>query len=282
MPSSCRSTSTDFPQFALLPAEIQLMIWAEAAAQSPHVHFFQNLEPKFEKWIDEDVLLVPNGQSGARGLVHLSRACKDAHSAVARREQAIDTKTLLRIMLGEARTGTTLRLTLDLRADLVCLGGPDASRQELDAMLEWADPSHIIFTGARHLAVRYHPEWDRFRVKPVDHGDTCHRTLWRRRDGMPFCGVCIRCLMARFKKLESFYLIVDGCSPSESATPNNVEAQRAFECPGLKPRAREFQAYNRTYFELLDPWQRDELRLPVTSLKEVENSISYKFCASLV
>lgn len=180
-----------FPQFSRLPGELRDLIWDAVATRSPLIHFFHCIPPHSAKWIDCNMLLAPDGQSGARGLVHLSLTCRAAHAAVLRRalrpwqntrlnlpphypretEKNKPRLTILRVTPYEA--DRTVNLALDLNADIVVFGGPGVGRKDADKALDWGEWSHILFSTARRFAVRYQPAWDGATaavVAPRDHG----------------------------------------------------------------------------------------------------------------
>ncbi|KAK3367590.1 hypothetical protein B0H63DRAFT_83888 [Podospora didyma] len=283
---------SSFPQFARFPGEIQDMVWEYAAARSPQVHFLQRLEPNFETWMDSDALLIPDQQSGALNLVNLSRACRAANAAVHRRNQAVEKKTIFRILSFESRLGKTMNLILDLRTDLVCFGGADAGPQEINDALGWGDYSHIIFTGARHFAVRYHeglqPDDDDTIFKPENHekgilagipfrscsrGGKGHLTFDSAEQ--PFCPRSVRSVLRRFHKLESFYLIVDRRGVPEKTHMNSLghrqDVSTTDAVPGTNPI---FESYSRAYFEPVDMNKEDELRGPMNALKCIKRRLT--------
>jgi len=204
-----------FPQFCRLPGELRDLIWDAAAERAPLMHFFHRVHPHSAKWIDWDMLLAPDAQSGARNLVHLSLTCRAARAAVLRRTRSrtlthVDHHqsaatftpptatpttttsppsplTLLRVAPYEA--DRTVNLALDLTSDIVCFGSPDASRKEVDEALDWGEWSHIIFSSARRFAVLYQPPVPNRIQYPtvptsagVGGGDMRTRVLWSRPD----------------------------------------------------------------------------------------------------
>ncbi|KAM7221957.1 hypothetical protein V8F06_002708 [Rhypophila decipiens] len=205
-----------FPHFALLPGELQDMVWDEAA-NAPMVHFMVPVVSQSD-WFDGEAALVPDKQSGARGLVHLSLTCRDARAAVVRRNKLIINKTVFRTFPFQGYK--RIDLVLDLNVDLVCLANPT----------EWMEWEHVILWSARRLAIRYDPKWDVLNgvlaqeasLVDIGGGGCVHTALpGTRRDSeqQPSTGeasssglFCIRCItngLQRFRNLEEFCLIVE-------------------------------------------------------------------------
>ncbi|KAK0625386.1 hypothetical protein B0T17DRAFT_617482 [Bombardia bombarda] len=255
------------------------LVWDLAAALSPLIHFLHRDSnyPTIAQSSDSELLLVPDRHSGALNLVHLTLACWDAHAAVVRRNRALRNKSILRAFRTKISHGyggsKTLYLNLDLRSDVVCLGGADAGRGEADAVLDWAESSHIMFTGARRFAIRYQAEWDVnlrrgvvsehlrpnclhasgavFTERRPEEGEEAERM-----PGRPFCARCMTNVLRRFERLESVYLVVDG--GDESSTANG---------------SKKFHGYSRTYFEMVGVEGCDELRGPVVALQVLRESL---------
>lgn len=230
-----------FPLFPLLPGELRDLIWSAAASPPSQIHFLRRLEPRHDKWLDPDMLLVPHRASGALNTLHLSLACRGARAAVLRHRTPA-CKTVLSVSPFE---GPATYLSLDLSADVICFGGPDAGMDEADAALGWSESEHVVFKGGRRLAVRYQPGWD------VRGGREATRHAWpdclhlaRGAKGgtpPPFCARCVANVLRRFEELREFWLIVD--VPGEGGVVDEGVA-------GLEEGRAVFHSYDRTFFEV--------------------------------
>ncbi|KAK5661846.1 hypothetical protein OQA88_9950 [Cercophora sp. LCS_1] len=282
-----------FPQFSLLPPEIRDLIWDFAANPAPQIHFFRRLRPRYPQWIDWDMLLLPDRQSGILNQTHLSLTCRAAHAAVLRRTKTLHPRTTLRISPHEA--DKTLNIALDLSKDIICFGGPDATRKESDEALDWGEWSHVVFSCAKRVAVRYQPtgwdgssEWAReqHRLWPGclhlgrgGQGDVGGiGTTGNMSSGEPpFCPRCVANVLRRFKSLEEFWLIVDGFGAREVERDVAAEDEGIglLEGTGTGMRGRRFGAYKRVYFELEGIEGRLGLRDAMGGLRAVgENLIT--------
>jgi len=295
--------ATSFPQFAKLPVELQDLIW-DHAATGPGlrgVHFFHQLEPTFAKWTDWDMLLVPDRQSAALNLVHLSWTCRAARDAALRRNRAPGwNKTILRILSFQTPAGyrKMLNLTLDLGNDLVCFGSPDAGYQETSAALDWGEWTHIIFSSARHFAIRYQPEWaSYFWASEGDGGldrsiaslspmfqqqqqwwpASCVHTSWSSgifQPNAPFCARCLVNVLCRFDRLESFYLVVDRCCGPAQSFRFHTDCKPKGPLMTVDGRGRRtFHSYSRTYFELDESDASRDLIDPMMALRAIRANL---------
>ncbi|KAK0611392.1 hypothetical protein B0T14DRAFT_500504 [Immersiella caudata] len=92
------------------------------------------------------MLLIPDHESGALSLVHLSLSYRDARAAVVRRNtDAHGCKTILRISKFEEHK--TMDLKLDFGEDLVVLGGATGRGMEMEGVLDWGEWAHVVFSG---------------------------------------------------------------------------------------------------------------------------------------
>lgn len=232
-----------FPLFPLLPGELRDLIWSAAASPRPQIHFLRRLEPRHDKWLDPDMILVPHRASGALNTLHLSLACRGARAAVLRHRTPH--KTVLSVSPFE---GPATYLSLDLSADVVCFGGPDAGMDEADAALGWSESEHVVFKGGRRLAVRYQPGWDvRGGREATRHAwpDCLHLARGAKDGGTPpFCARCVANVLRRFEELREFWLIVD--LPEEAREGVVVDEGVA----GLEEGRAVFHSYDRTFFEV--------------------------------
>lgn len=240
-----------FPQFALLPGELQDMVWNEAA-RAPMVHFMVPVMSQSD-WFNGEATLVPDRQSGALGLVYLSLACRDARAAVTRRNKNIINKTVFRTFPFQGYK--RIDLVLDLSVDLVCLTNPT----------DWTEWEHVILWSARRLAIRYDPRWDvlngvlaqQAAFSEMGGGGGCIHTALpgSRREQRPqskesgTSGIfCIRCItngLQRFRNLEEFCLIVENRDDSEKDMMAFREGN-----DGKKDTVPKFYAYKGTCFEV--------------------------------
>jgi hypothetical protein len=255
--------ATGFPLFPLLD-----LIWSAAATPPPQIHFLRRLEPRHDKWLDPDMLLVPHRASGALNTLHLSLACRGARAAVLRHRTPA-CKTVLSVSPFE---GPATYLSLDLSADVICFGGPDAGMDEADAALGWSESEHVVFRGGRRLAVRYQPGWDvRMGREATRHAwpDCLH--LVRGRDGgaPPFCARCVANVLRRFEELREFWLIVDireGRGEGVGVVDEGVA--------GLEEEGRAvFHSYDRTYFEVEGRDGMEGMEGPLDAMRAIRESL---------
>ncbi|KAK4447823.1 hypothetical protein QBC34DRAFT_439766 [Podospora aff. communis PSN243] len=275
------TTKTTFPLFPLLPGELQNLIWHHAATSSglPSIHFLVRLPPRYPQWIDSDMLLIPDHESGALSLVHLSLSCRDARAAVLRRNQSQHgSKTILRISKFEAHK--TMDLRLDLGEDLVVLGGASGKGMETEGVLDWGEWAHVVFSGGRRVGVRwpgagagarrgigcFHA--DRERERGRDKG---------RAEVLPFCARCVAGVLRRFEDLRECFLILDGVEEGGGkATVLGEDEEMDVEAmEGLKVSERRmYRSYGRTYFSLGDVERRRELKGPVAALRAIRETLN--------
>jgi len=272
-----------FPQFVQLPGEIQDMVWDEAAMISPMVHFMVPMT-SVSHWFEGEVTLVPDRQSGALGLVHLSLACRGARAAVIRRNKKIVNKSIFRTF--HFHGYKTINLALNLRADLVCLTSPT----------EWPDWEHFLLWGARRVAIRFDPGWDvdngvlsQQQNLSVVGGGCVHTSLTQSVVNNPSREVgssppgplfCVRCIaegLRRFRNLEEFYLILGGEDKSEAMLTKERDSERVRSDGRAK-----FFSYRGTCFEVagldtIAPWTKAQMR-PAMALEGIrECLVSHRF-----
>ncbi len=244
-----------FHLFPSLPFELRDQILLTAAGYpplkpNPQIHFFLLNPPSFPSsqqpiqiypLPDEAPLsLTPHPTSGAHNTLSLSLACRAAYHAVCRAQQALR-KQGHGIVLG-SETSPRMGLVLDLSVDLVCfLGGPGGEGNVLRDVIGQAEGSHLLFGVVRRFAVRYVPGWSDVGGPPLAHGSGCPAGWWgsvRGREDWVFDGFCSRCVamfVERFKRLEQFWLIVDG-----KDLGGRVEEEAG--------ERTVFEAYGRRYF----------------------------------
>ncbi|KAK1752947.1 hypothetical protein QBC47DRAFT_304575 [Echria macrotheca] len=289
-----------FPQFSLLPGELRNQIWDHASASpTPQIHFLHRTKPRSPQWIDWDMLLTPDRESGARNQVSLGLTCRDARAALLRRFSGLDNNskslTLLRVSALEAAAADkTVRVRLDLGRDVICFGSPDAGPREADEALDWGEWSHLVFSTARKFAVRYQGRYGSL-AEETPASRYGQHLLWpdclhlaRLRPGQrqeeeeeeetPMCTRCVANVMRRFVDLREFWLIVDGCGrESTGEIMGEVLAEDEgvglFEESGKAKRPREFQSFGRTYFEVVAPEERIELQGPMEALAAIRNTL---------
>ncbi|KAM7207935.1 hypothetical protein V8F20_001729 [Naviculisporaceae sp. PSN 640] len=239
-----------FPQFALLPGELQDMIWDEAAA-APMVHFMVPVISQSD-WFDGEATLIPDKQSGALGLVYLSLTCRDARAAVTRRNKNIINRTVFRTFPFQGYK--RINLVLDLNIDLVCLANPT----------DWTEWEHVILWSARRLAIRYDPRWDvlsgvlaqQATISEMGSVGGCIHTALpgtrpptRPGESGPSGLFCIRCIangLQRFRNLEEFCLIVEERRDGDKGTGSRGDDKIYWD------KVPKFYAYNGICFEVGD------------------------------
>ncbi|KAK1830098.1 hypothetical protein QBC39DRAFT_411898 [Podospora conica] len=245
-PAPAAAAATTFPLFPLLPGELRDLIWTLAAAPPPQIHFLRRLDPRHDKWLDPDMLLVPDRASGALNTIHLSLTCRGARAAVLRHRTP--NKTILSVSAFEAGPAHATYLALDLSVDVICFGGADAGMHEADAALGWSEAEHVVFRGGRRLAVRYQPGWDvpAGREAATRHAwpDCLHLLRAGEAGGPPpFCARCLANVLRRFEELREFWLVVDVPSGEGEGVVDEGVA-------GLEEERRVFGSYDRRYFEV--------------------------------
>ncbi|KAK4183304.1 hypothetical protein QBC35DRAFT_394159 [Podospora australis] len=243
----------EFPQFTLFPGEIQNLIWDKAANLSPGIQFLvpppRASELARQAWHSYDTQLVPSRQSAVLNEAHLSLACRDARAAVLRHKKAMRYKTILRIPPGNSAWKGALpsmNLNLDLRRDLVCFGGADATSDEIRDVLDHVEGHHVVFSAAKRFAVRYSSGWEVPCPGPFQHDRRCPVSLVGMKNaGRPsFCSRCLARLVERFRFLEEFWLVADELLNSTGELPGGWNGMSG----ALKKSV--FSGYNRTYVSL--------------------------------
>ncbi|KAK4227284.1 hypothetical protein QBC38DRAFT_364611 [Podospora fimiseda] len=241
-----REHTASFHQFLLFPGEIQNLVWDEAAALSPAGIQFLNLNSQASSWESEDITLIPSKQSAALNTVHLSLACRAARAAVLRYEKNITNKTYLR---GDDKP--RMNLTVDLRRDLICFGnGP--GEQDARAVVNGSEGSHIVFSVARRLGIKYKKGWELPGHGPFQHDRRC--SVGWRKEGLEttggsdegFCSWCVARVVERFKMLEEVWIIVDG-GDDEVENSEGTEGIQGWNGTSKSLEMRRFEGYDLSY-----------------------------------
>ncbi|KAK3902637.1 hypothetical protein C8A05DRAFT_15312 [Staphylotrichum tortipilum] len=292
-----------FSLFPLFPIELQDLIWDQAAALSPQIHFFLNAHhaahsPHHNLWCSTEapLNLLPHVESGALNTVSLSQACRAAHAAVQRYTKGIAKKTFLRTSIGPAAAvgvspfssvpsplaprPPSLTLILDLQQDLVCFGGPDADGGGVWDVVDWGEGNHLLFSAARRFAVRYRPGWEKPGPGPLGHDLRCPGGWVRgqggeRGDGEGMGGFCSRCmtrLVEKFLWLEEFYLVIDEGDVGEGLDGGGENEAAGWD--GLSREKRLFNSYSRTYFT-------PDMSKPSSGIKEATEVLQRMRCNML-
>ncbi|KAK3995239.1 hypothetical protein QBC44DRAFT_366765 [Cladorrhinum sp. PSN332] len=239
--------TASFHQFLLFPGEIQNLVWDQAAALSPAGVHFLTSAPESSSWDSEDLTLIPSQHSAALNTVNLSLACRAARAAVLRHEKSITHKTYFRGTGGKPR----MNLTLDLRRDLICFG-IGTGEEDARAVVDSSEGSHIVFTAARRLGIRYKKGWELPGHGPFQHDRRC-LAGWRKEgsegsEGLKhaggFCSWCVARVLERFRMLEEVWIIVDDGNDEETG---GGEGDQGWNGMSTSLERRRFEGYAFSY-----------------------------------